>query len=119
MPGANNRCRCFRRQDKCERPRQPRSESLACRAPSPLIGHTHSSGAAKLSLCWQTLAKTVGPNYPRYVYNEASFPTHKLGSRVSSVTVHEDKAHLFFVCSGELITSDFIRDSSDLRLKAT
>src|SRR6266403_3256324 len=24
----------------------------------------HGSSAAKLSLCWQTLAKTVGPNYP-------------------------------------------------------
>ena len=39
----------------------------------------HSSGAAKLSLCWQTLAKTVGPNYPRYVYNEANFHGPQIG----------------------------------------
>jgi hypothetical protein len=30
----------------------------------PLIGHTTVSSATKSSLCWQTLAKTAGPNYP-------------------------------------------------------
>jgi hypothetical protein len=29
----------------------------------PLIGHTTVSSATKSSLCWQILAKTVGPNY--------------------------------------------------------
>jgi hypothetical protein len=30
----------------------------------PLIGQTPVSSAAKTSLCWQTLAKTVGPYHP-------------------------------------------------------
>jgi hypothetical protein len=40
----------------------------------PLIGHTTVSSAAKSSLCWQTVAKTAGPNMPRYAYSEASYP---------------------------------------------
>ena len=34
---------------------------------------------------------------PRYVYNEASFPAHKLGSCVGLVTVHEDSAFVLRV----------------------
>ena len=52
--------------------------------------------ATKSSLCWQTVAKTVGPNMPRYAYSEASYPAHQLGSCVDLVTVHEDGA--FVLC---------------------
>src|SRR5258708_26619874 len=43
--------------------------------------------------------------YPALDSKEASNPAHQLGSCVDLATVHEDSAS-FFVCSGELITSD-------------
>src|ERR1700716_1666169 len=49
-------------------------------------------GATKSSLCWQTLAKTVGPNIPRYASNEASYRAHPLGQMCRVVTVHENSA---------------------------
>jgi hypothetical protein len=58
----------------------------------PLIGHTPVSSAAKSSLYWQIVAKTVGPNIHylaglrllgRYASNEASYLAHQLDSRVN------------------------------------
>jgi hypothetical protein len=59
----------------------------------PLIGHTSVGSAVKSSLCWQTLAKRVGPNIPRY----ASIRPTQLGSCVDLVPVHEDSAFVLRV----------------------
>jgi hypothetical protein len=54
---------------------------------------------------------------PRYVYNEAGYAAHRLGSCVGSVAVHEDSAFVFRVF-GRVDNERFVRrDSSDFRLK--
>jgi hypothetical protein len=63
----------------------------------PLIGHTPVSSAAKSSLCWQTLAKTVGPNISDSHRGSRPLGHVCRGKCVDLVTLHEDNAFLLRV----------------------
>src|SRR5258708_31047381 len=69
------------------------------------IDGAHPSQRRQIITLSANSRQKVGPSIPRYASKEASNPAHQLGSCVDLATVHEDSAS-FFVCLGELITSD-------------
>src|SRR6266403_4971859 len=58
----------------------------------PLIGQTRVVAPPNHHFVGKLSPKRWNRIIPRYDYNEAGFPGHKLGSFVTSVTVHEDSA---------------------------